>query len=46
MCIISLFDCCGGDLISEVIMAYGVSDCSAVLQSWQVDGVIIGVFHV
>ena len=53
MCIISLFDCCSGgggdddgDLMSEVIMAYGVSDCSAVLQSWQVDGVIIGVFHV
>ena len=49
MCVMSLFDCCGGgddgDLNSKVIMAYGVSDCSAVLDSWQVDGVIIGFFN-
>ena len=45
MCIVSLSDCCGddGDSISEVTMAYGVSDCSVVLHSWQVDGVIIRV---
>ena len=47
MCIMCLFDCCGGDdgdLYSAVIIAYGVSDCSAVLDSWQVDEVIIWVF--
>ena len=37
MCIMSLFDCCGGgggddgDSVTKVMMAYGVSDCSAVL---------------
>ena len=46
MCIMALFDCCGGggddgDLNSKVIMAYGISDCTAVLDSWQVDGVVI-----
>ena len=49
MCITSLFDCCGGgddgDLNSKVIIANGVSDCSAVLDSWQVDGVIISIFN-
>ena len=32
MCIMSLFDCCGGgggDSITKVMMAYGVSDRSA-----------------
>ena len=33
------------DLNSEVFMTHGVSDCSAVLDSWQVDGVIIRVFN-
>ena len=32
-------------LNSKVIIANGVSDCSAVLDSWQVDGVIISVFN-
>lgn len=49
MRIMSLFDCCAGgddgELNSEVIMAYVVSYCSAVLDSWQVDGVIIRVFN-
>ena len=49
MCITSLFDCCGGgddgDLNSKVIIANGVSDCSAILDSWQVDEVIISIFN-
>ena len=47
MYVMCLFHCCGGDdgdLNSKVIIAYGVSDCSAVLDSWQVDEVIIWVF--
>lgn len=48
MCIVSLFDCCDsvGDDESKVMMVYAVSDCSAILHSWQVDGVVIWVFRV
>lgn len=35
----------GGELITEVILADGVSERSAILDCWQVDGVVLRVFN-